>query len=107
PGVDFTIALFLRAVYPTPTNNFVTLCSAPGSGPTVRLLISSVPGNFGQPYFDWGASGSGQTMNLPMDLVTPAFANWVHLAIVVNRTQGGSCQNAIVQWFVNGVAQIP
>jgi hypothetical protein len=70
--------------------------------------ISGVPSAFGRPGLNWNYNGvSSAGASLAQDVLTPAFSNWVHIAVVVTRSGPSSCQMGTVQWYVNGVAQIP
>jgi hypothetical protein len=106
-GVDVTIAFFFKAVHPIPSAESAKLCGPVGNLDQIRLLISGQPATFGQVSIWWSPQGSGNNTALLQDLLTPAFSDWVHVAVVVERSGSPGCQSAIVRWYVNGIAQIP
>lgn len=102
---DVTIAFHFRTVHPIPSNGGAVIFGSnanmsPGGG--IVMAVSGIPGpTFGRLSLSWRPIGSSPSIDLPQDLLTQSFSNWIHVAVVI--------QPSILQgrWYVNGVAQIP
>ena len=107
-GVDVTVAFFFKAVYPLPSNSGAQFCAPDSGGAGIHMGISGVPSTFGRPQLTWSPGPADNAfVMLAQDVLTPAFSDWVHLAVVITRSGQSNCQTATAQWFVNGVPQIP
>jgi hypothetical protein len=105
-GVDLTIALFFKTIHPVNPNFGALFCGPASNGAGILMGLSPTTGH---PALKWSHDGvsTNNSIGLAQNLLTPSFSNWVHLAVVVNRSGSTTCQTAIAQWFVNGVPQTP
>ncbi len=105
-GEDVTLAFFFRAIWPISTGSVNPMFECPSNEPSLRLQAIGWTSAWGQLRIDWNNAGMNtSTVWLPQDVLTPAYSDWVHIAIVIDRTAGSSF--GIIHWYIDGVAQIP